>query len=319
VSRFAIVASVVVAAAGWGSEGLAQEAAPEEIVLYQSWYAASEAKDVAKGYTAAQEYLQKFPKGQYAEYLGKWAAGARGTLFNQALEAKDTATMIRLGEERLREDPKDLSYLLALSLNLRRHELFASPPDYTHAAEAADFSRRAIALVEAGQAPPGTDPAKWNRADTLAWLYQNVAVVAARQDKDDEALAAYRKSSELDPGNGGLVAYNSLMSGSLLRARYDRAVERFKALPEEQRQGDAPGPEAKAVLDDANAQADAVIEQWALFVALAEASDTYGETRAKIRQALSDLWSFRHPDDPEGIAKRIDQSRATEGSASRQP
>jgi tetratricopeptide (TPR) repeat protein len=319
VRRFAIVTSVVLAAVGWVSEGGAQDAAPDEIALYQSWYAASEAKDVAKGYAAARDYLEKFPKGQYAAYLGKWASGARGMLFNQALEAKDMATMLRLGQERLREDPKDLSYLLALALNLRRHELFASPPDFAHAEEAADFSRRVIALVEAGQVPPGTDPAKWNRTDALAWLHQNLAIVAARQDKEDEALAAYRKSSELDPGNGGLVAYNSLMSGSILRGRYDRAVERYKALPEEQRQGEAPGAEAKAVLEEANAQADAVIEQWSRFVALAEASDSYGETRTKIRQALSDLWSFRHPDDPEGIGKRIDQSRPTESSASSRP
>jgi hypothetical protein len=310
VTKSTIAASILLATLGSGAVVRAQEeAALDEIAIYQSWYAANEAKDIAKGYAAARDYLQKFPGGQYAEYLRKWASGARGTLFNQALQAKDMATVLRLGQERLSEDPKDLAYLLSLSLNLRRHELFGSPPDYTHAGEAADFSRRAIALIESGQTPPGADPAKWNRSDALAWLYQNVAVVAARQDEDDEALAAYGKSSELDPGNGSLVAYNSLMSGSIHKGRYDAAAARYQALPEEQRLGPEPGAEAKAAIEEANRHADAAIEQWARFVALAEAQGSYGETREKIAKALVDLWAYRHPDDPEGVAKLIDQHR----------
>lgn len=304
-----IAASVLVATLGSGRPAWAQEAAPDEIAIYQSWHAANEAKDIAAGYAAARDYLQKFPGGQYAEYLKKWASGARGTLFNQAMQAKDMASMLRLGQERLSEDPKDLAYLLSLSLNLRRHELFASPPDYTHASEAADFSRRAIALIDSGQTPPGADPAKWNRSDALAWLHQNVAVVAAKQDKDDEALAAYRKSSELDPDNGSLVAYNSLMSGSIHKSKYDGAVARYQALPEEQRQGAEPSPEAKAVIEEANKHADAAIDEWARFVALAEAQKSYGETREKIAKAVSDLWAYRHPDDPGGVVKLIDQHR----------
>ena len=306
-TKSTIAASVLLATLGSGTA--AQETAPDEIATYQSWYAANEAKDIAKGYAAARDYLQKFPAGQYAEYLKKWASGARGTLFNQALQAKDIATMLRLGQERLSEDPKDLAYLLSLSLNLRRHELFGSPPDYAHAAEAADFSRRAIALIESGQTPPGADPAKWDRSDALAWLHQIVAVVAAKQDKDDEALAAFQKSSELDPGNGSRVAYNSLMTGSIYKSKYDGAAARYQALPEEQRQGAEPGAEAKAAIEEANRHADAAIAQWARFVALAEAQKSYGETREKIAKALSDLWAYRHPDDPGGAAKLIDQHR----------
>ena len=308
-TKITIAAGVLVAALGSGTGARAQEPAPDEIALYQSWYMANTAKDITKGYAAATEYLQKFPQGQYAEYLKKWASGARGTLFNQALQAKDMASMIRLGQERLSEDPKDLSYLLSLSLNLRRHELFGSPADYTHAEKAADFSRRAIALIESGQTPPGADPQTWNRSDALSWLYQNVAVVAVKQDKEDEALAAFRKSTEVDPGNGGLVAYNSLMSGSIYKSKYDGAVVRYQALPEEQRQGPEPGEQAKAVIEEANKHADAAIDQWARFVALAEAQNSYADTREKIAKALSDLWAYRHPDDPEGAAKLIDQHR----------
>jgi len=300
---------VAALAAGGVRAGAQDDPALAEAAAYTAWYGANEAKDVAKAYGLAQDYVKKFPAGQYAEFLKTWVSQARGALFNQAFQKKDAATMLKIGQERLAEDPKDLAYLLSLSLNLRRLELFASPADYTHAAEAADFSRRAIELVEGGKAPAGADPAKWSKGDALGWLYQNLAVVAAKQDKDDEALAQFDKSSKADPDNQGLVAYNSLFCGSIHKGRYDKAVASFLALPEEERTGAEPGPAAKPILEEANAKADAAIACWVRFVAIAEAQDSYGETREKIAKALADLWAYRNPSDPEGYKKLIEQNR----------
>src|SRR6266481_1473524 len=131
----------------------------------------------------AGEYLAKFPSGQYAEFLKKWLGGARGALFNEAIKAKDMDAMLRVGKERLAESPDDLDYVMGMALNLRINELFANPPRDAHAAEVAELSERAIDLIEGGKLPTGADPAKWKKDDTLAWLYQNQAIVAMKQDR----------------------------------------------------------------------------------------------------------------------------------------
>ena len=303
--------------AGAGRATAQDEPALEEAAAYGAWYQANEAKDVAKAYELAREYVQKFPKGQYAEFLTKWVAGARGALFNQALQKKDMAAMLKLGQERLAEDPDDLAYLVSLALNLRRYELFASPANFTHAAEAADFSKRAIALIEAGKVPGGADPAKWNKNDALGWLHQNLAAIAYKDEKKDDALAAFQKSTEADKDNAGLVAYNLLYAGFIHKDRYDAAVKQYQELPEADRQAAEPTEAAKAAVEEANRHADAAIESWARFAGLAEAQGTYGETRERIARALAGLWAYRNPEDPEGYLKLIEQHKAgaTAGAA----
>jgi tetratricopeptide (TPR) repeat protein len=304
-ARCLVVFAVGVVLAGTAR---AQDAV-EESVAYHAWYAANEAKDVPKALTLAKEYLAKHPQGQQAEFLTSWVAGARGALFNEAIQKKDMAALVGLGKERLAEDPNDLAYLLSLSMQLRRHELFASPPVFTHGAEAADFGQRAIALIEAGKTPPGVDPAKWSKNDTVSWLYQNVAAVRYKDGQKDEALAAFTKASALDPDNATLVAYNDLYCGLIHKDRYDDAARRFQALPEAERTAAEASPAVKAALEEVNQHADDAIKSWARFVALAEAKGILAATREQIAKTLGDLWTYRNPEDPDGLKKLIDSLR----------
>jgi hypothetical protein len=306
----AVAVAAMVAGTGWAQDPV------EESVAYQAWYAANEAKDVAKAVQLAKDYLAKYPKGQQAEFLGKWLSGARGALFNQAIQKKDMATLIDLGKERLAEDPNDLAYLLSLALQLRRNELFASPPVFTHGALAADFSQRAIALIDSGKTPPGADPAKWQKNDALGWLHQNVAAVRYKEEKKDEALAAFTKSSELDPDNATVVAYNELYCGLIHKDRYDDAAKRFQALPEEEKKAAEPSAAVKATLEEVNKHADEAIKAWARFVALSEAKNILTATREQIGKTLADLWAYRNPQDPEGYKKLIDSFRPAAPAAS---
>lgn len=279
--------------------------AADESSAYTAWLAASQAKEVAKGYDLAGQYLAKFPTGQYADFMRKWIAGARGTLFNEAIKAKDMDAMLKVGKERLKESPDDLDYLLGMALNLRINELFANPPKDAHAAEVADLSKRAIDLIEGGKLPTGADPAKWKKDDTLAWLYQNQAVVAMRQNRDDNALQHFEKSARLAAANPVLKTYNALYCGSLRKQKYDAAVARLKALPEAER-GDTPSEAAKAAVAEANREADAAIECWARFIALAETQKASEDVRTRISKTASELFAYRNPQDPEGFRKLVD-------------
>jgi tetratricopeptide (TPR) repeat protein len=291
--------------AGLAAPAPAQEASPEETLLYSAWHVASEAKDTAKAQETAEQYLKQFPNGAYAAYLKQWIAQGEGQRFNEAIAKKDAKTLVELGKAKLAAEPENLDYALALALNLRRFDLFGSPSSDERLDDIRGFSQKTIELLEKGKLPTGVDPAKFSKEQTLGWLHQNLAIVAGKQKRDEDAIAAYKKSSALDPKNKALNTYNALFLGSLLKDKYDAAVARYKELPEEQRTAAEPAAEVKAVLDEANAHADATLEVWARFLALSEGQAAYADTRARVEKTASDLWAYRHPDDAQGLAAYV--------------
>jgi len=284
-----------------------QEGNVEEVTAYGAFHAAQTAGDTAKAAELARAYLEKFPQGQYAEFLTKWLTGARWARFNEAIKKKDMAAMVTVGREGLAQDPADLNYLYWMALNLRQNELLGAGAD-PHADAAAEFSRKAIERIEAGAVPVGVDAAKWNKDANLAWLHQNLALIAAKQGKTEDALAAYEKSSALAGSDVALNARNTLGCGTLHKTKYDQAVAQYQALPEASRTSDPPAAEATAAIDLANREADAAIECWARFMAVTAASPS--EVRTKVEQALAALYQYRHPDQPQGYQALVEKYRA---------
>jgi tetratricopeptide (TPR) repeat protein len=290
-----------------------QELSKEEADTYKAWYDARTG-DPAKAMELAKAYLEKFPKGQYAEYLRtKWIPATRAKLFNAAVIAKNTNEMIRLVREAMAaNDPNTLDYQYLLAFSIRQNELFASPPNYSHANEAAEFSRKIIEAVEAGKAPTSAVPKEqWNPKAALSWLYQNLAVIEANNKNREKALEYYKKASEFDPSNW----FNHLACGSLHREKYGMAVEKFQALPETDRQNPDANPDAKAKLDEVNKEADNVIECWARYMALTANNNQVAAQRQQVEKALVELYKYRHPDDPDGLQKLIEQYKANPHSA----
>ena len=283
---------------------MAQDAKPrDEAAVYKDWYDANQAKDTAKAFPFAEEYLEKFPSGQYAAYLKKWRFAAYGYFFNEAKKAKNMADELKWGKKALAEDPQNIDYLYLLAYDLRTNEIFANPPNYSHAAEAADFTQRTIALIEGGKLPNGFTADKKNAL--LAQLTQTIAVIEAKNGNKDKALESFKKSASIDPANNSLNAYSYLQCGVLNQTKYGEASKKFDALPKEQKEN----PEDanyKAALAEVNAAADAVIECWAKFLALPESSG-YGDTRAKVEATVKELWKFRHDDKEDGLTEYINK------------
>ena len=282
----------------------AQEASPEESSSYQAWFAANGANDLAKAADLAQAYLDQFPKGKYADYLGKWLVGTRGSLFNEAIKKKDMAEMLRIGEAQLKRDPKDLTYLYWMALNLRQNELLGGKA--VHSKEAADFSKRAIELIESGGQPAGVDAAKWNKDANLAWLHQDLALVAAEGGSKDEALKEYETASGLAPKDVAIQARGNLGCGSIHKDRYDEAVAKYQALPEAERSPGSPSPEATRLIDEANANADKAIDCWARFLGVTKGTASEA-VRSKMEATLAALYKYRHPDEPQGYQALVEK------------
>jgi tetratricopeptide (TPR) repeat protein len=292
------------------SVALAQDAAKEKehADAYKAWYDANAAKDYPKAYELAKTYLEKFPSGQYADYLKKWVVQIRLYLFNEARKQKNINEELRLANEALASDPENIDYIYPLAIDIRTLELYANPPNYTHEAQAVDFIQRSIKLIEAGKMLTGTDASKWNKNVILAFLTQTLAALEQKNKNSDKALELYKKAISLDPS----VANNFLQAGSLYYEKYSAVAKKFDALPTEKKQKPEDDPEAKALLDDLNAQADAVIDSWARFLALTlKDAAKWGQTRTQIEEAAVALYKFRHPDSPTGFQDMVNKYAAS--------
>jgi tetratricopeptide (TPR) repeat protein len=284
----------------------AQEASADETVLYQTWFGANSQGMQDKALEAAQAYLEKFPKGQYAAYLKNWLLGPKLQAFNAALQAKNTDEMIKVGRDILKADPENLSIHYGIAFNLRRLELAASPANFAHAKEAIEFSNSALKLIEAGKVIEG---GKFNKDASTAILYQIQALVAVDAKNTEEAIALYTKSSASDPGNVGVLAYNLLALASLHKAPYDAAVGVYRAFPEADRQA-ATSPEVKAALDAVYAKADPLIDAWGRFVALTRARNVAAETREQVLGSLKTVYSTRYAGDVTGLEPLLTKLQA---------
>ena len=286
--------------------GAAQDAAAkekEEGEAYKAFFDANQARDIPKAVGFAKAYLEKFPDGKYAGYLKGWV---RPHLFNEALTGKKTDEMIRIGKEVLAAEPENLDYLYLMAVTIRTNELSASPLNYSHAAEAADFSQRAIRLIEAGKVPSVVPKDNWKQGPILAMLYQTTGLVEVKNKNTDKALDLYKKAATLDPANPSYF----LGIGSIYQEKYAAAATKYQAFPQPDREAAEPKAEVKAALDEANTNADMVIENWARFMALTAGSDPWKPTRDQVNGALKTIYDYRHPNDADGLQKLIDKFKS---------
>lgn len=266
----------------------------------------------------AKAYLEKFPSGKYADYLkNKWIPSLHPFFFNEAVKAKNVAEIIRIGKEVLARDPDNLDYLSALVVQIRTLELFATPPNFAHATDAAEFAERAIKLIEAGKTPTGADPKVFNKNVTLAYMQQTLAVIAEHEKNSDKALAAYDKAAGLEPTNPAFFFHCGRIHNDKYAAgaqKYDAAQKKVDAIPEADRTAADPKPEVKAAMDEAKAafvqvksEAEAVVNCWVRYVALT--SDKPSETRTTVLGVVTGLYKFRNNNSEEGLQKLIEDNK----------
>jgi tetratricopeptide (TPR) repeat protein len=302
-------AVLVLAPASRASAQEGQEEGQEEALAYHAWFAANQQQQTAKAVQAAEAYLKQFPNGEYAEFLSKWVAPAQMGLLNDAIKAGRVDEMLEVGNQILAKEPDNLNVLYALAFQLRRRELLAKPRSYAHAAQAVDLSKRAIAMVESGQTLAGVQ--NFNKDGTLAWLYQNLAMVAGKDGASDKAIQLYERSTALAPQDPAIAGRNLLEVLSWRQATYTAAANAYNALPDEERNAAEPSPEVAAARAKVQAEADTLIDVAASFVALAEVKGLPQATRDKVYGVLESVYKSRNPDDAEatGLQAVIDAKK----------
>jgi tetratricopeptide (TPR) repeat protein len=284
----------------------AQDPAKEEYDAYTAWYAAYKAQDTAKALELGKAFVAKFPSSKYTDFVKKDNLRARGVLFNKAVQEKNMAEMIRIGKDVLADDPDNLDYLLAMAIQIRQNELFASPPNFAHAAEAKEFTERTVRLIEGGKTPTGAKDFDKNK--TLAFFHWSLAAIDDHDKNVDKAMEHYMEAAKLDPMN----ATYYFNCGRLHHLKYIDAAKKYSELPQADRDA-APAemkPEVKATLDGLNKEADAVINCWARFMGLTATEGKGWESmRPQVEKVVTELYKYRHNDSAEGLQKLIDQNK----------
>jgi hypothetical protein len=273
----------------------AQEIVQNEGAAYRAWHEASQAADNVKAMAAAKAYLEKYPTGQYADFMKKWLGTAQMTALDAAIKEKRTADMITVGREILAGDPENLNVLYALAFNVRRNELLASPPNFANAPAAVEFAKKSISLVESGQTLVGVQ--NFDKNATLAWLTQILAVNEGKNGTAAEAIKLYEKSSSYAPGDPAIAARNLLAVVALRQAKYGELAKAYNALPEADRAAAEPTPEVKAAKDALNAEADGLIDAAASFVAFGRTKNLPAATVDRVNQTLETVYKGRFPED----------------------
>jgi len=281
----------------------AQEVVQDEGAFYRAWHDASQAADNVKAIAAAKAYLENYPTGQYADFIKKWLGPAQMAALDAAIKEKRTPDMITVGREILASDPENLNVLYALAFNIRRNELLAAPPSFANAPAAVEFAKKAISLVESGKTLTGVQT--FDKNATLAWLTQILAVNEAKSGSPAEAIKLYQQSTSLAPGDPAIAGQNLLRVFTLRQSAYADVAKAYNAFPEADRAAAEPKPEVKAAKDALNAEADALIDAAAGFVAFAGAKGLAPAMKDRVNQALETVYKGRFPEDAalEGLKK----------------
>jgi tetratricopeptide (TPR) repeat protein len=272
-----------------------------------AWYAdfmKFRTTDPTKAAEAGKKYLAACPQeeGPIPTYLKKWIAaydkGARQGRFQPLLyNDKKYTEAFAIGKEILAEEPDNLrviidmswgSYLAAIAL---KNEALN--------ADAVNYAKKAIQLLEANKAPESWQPFK-SKEETLAYLY-NVVGRQAVKSNPTEALNALIKSVQLetdlkkDPLNYYYIGF-TYENGPYATLSADYKT-RFAGKNET--------PESKLALENINQVIDRIVDAYARAVALAGTDAKLATSKKEWLDTVSTWYKFRHNASDAGLNEMI--------------
>jgi tetratricopeptide (TPR) repeat protein len=290
------------------------------------------APDAAGRLQAAGEFIKKYPKSALMDTVAKLVAAKiadtqdpnqKATLCETFLTAfKNTpqARLIypieieayvkagkpddafRVAGAALQQNPDDvqlLSNVVAVGVEQIKHD------DRKYIGQVQQYGARAIELIEADKKSVDLTDADWAEYKTkiLPQLYQSLGLVAAMQNKIDEAKPKLEKAIQLNPSD----AFSYYLLGTIVDNEYQASYQKYKGM--------MAGAERDATLKKALEQMDQTIDLFAHAVALSEGNP---QTQPLHDRALKDLqlyYDYRHKDKgPAGMQDLINKYKKSSSS-----
>jgi hypothetical protein len=281
------------------------------------------APDAAAKLAAANEFLKKYPKSPVRLDVAKYVAGQIGgvndatqkltlaesfqktftaeneqelivpTLLDAYFAAQRTDDAFKLGASVLSKQPEHVGVLTQLAIAGTEEAKKRNPKYITQSAQ---HGLKAIELIEANKKPAQLDEQAWGEIKAmLPILYQSMGVLSMASSNQAEAKPRFEKASTLNPTD----PFNYVMLGSITDDEYQKAAEKYKAMPE--------GKEKAEALKSAQALMDKAIDYYARAVATSEGRPEYKQLHDQILQDMTPYYKYRHGGSAEGMQQLIDK------------
>ena len=251
-------------------------------------------------YPTAKEYLLRWGGEQDAETKEVWGwliayerAMHAGELY-AAYDKKNYVKTFEIGRPLVKTDT---GYFLGLAILTQAGYENALSGNASLNAEAADYARRAIALVEAGKV---SSPEPFKTMDVARGFLNYALGTFVSDDKPAEAATAFAKAVKSDsPFHTEPAAYQRL-GLAILKGEFAQLSTEYN-----QTFGGKPSsPEQAAMLGRINHLVDQTIDAYARAVALSTRPEQQA-TRAKILGQLTALYKNFHNNSDEGLQELV--------------
>lgn len=213
-------------------------------------------------------------------------------LLNAYINAKRVDDAFGFAEKALAKNPNDVTMLTQVA---RLSVDQARQGNGKYVPQGQQHGAKAIQVIEAGTKPASMTDASWQEYQTrwLPQLYQWLGMLSLMTGNTADAKAKLEKSASLNATD----PFTFYLLGSHLDGEYRKVAENY--------QKQSPGPLKDAMLKEAQAKMDEVIEMWAHALGLAQGNPQYQTFVEQARPGLEEYYKYRHGGSTKGLDELI--------------
>ncbi|MEP6818316.1 MAG: hypothetical protein ABJA18_02210 [bacterium] len=271
-----------------------------------AWYAEFikyRATEPPKAYEPAKKYLAACPteEGEIPSYLKKWVLAydkeARKLKLNDLfVNQRKYADALTLAKEIVADEPDYLPAIIDLGYG--GYVVAVTTKNEAGNADAINYTKKAIALIESGKAPESWSPFK-TKDDALGYLYYSLAYMERTSNPKDSlanAIKAAKFESDMKKSSQTYV---------FIAAAYENEYASQSADYQAKFGGKDETPESKLAVANINQLVDRIIDALARAVSVAGTDANAQASKAKWLERLTELYKFRHDKSDAGLNEMI--------------
>ena len=258
----------------------------------------AKANDLAKKWLACPEVAGE---EKVSAYLKNFVtlyekANRKDRITDLVYNKKDFPAAFEVGKAVLADEPENLKVLIDLA-----YAGFASATAKNEAfsADAVNYAKKAMQLIEAGKAPDKWEP-YLGKDDALAYL-NNIIGQLTVQKNPTEALPYLIKVAQYESKLKKLPFTYGTIAGAYEAGEYARLSAEYKACCE----GKDETPQSKLALENINQVIDRMIDGYARAVALAGTDAANQAAKKEWMESLSTWYKYRHNQSDAGLNEMI--------------
>jgi tetratricopeptide (TPR) repeat protein len=271
------------------------------IDLYNKWRENrnGDAATQKNAYEAGKQYLSQCSTDEYVRYVqtwvGKYEKALRDIEFARTLTEKRFSEAFNLGRQILREDADNLPVLFQLSNAGLANLSAGSAAVESLNADAANYARRALQLIESGKTVDAWTPFA-NREDAIGWLHYTLGLLSIKNTPKD-AIAHFIKAAQTNFSAKNDPAIYYYLASAYQSAEYKPQADAYQVACA----GKDLTDECKAKLNDLNLVVDRIIDAYARAIAFAGNNPK----KADWMNQLKGFYKFRNNDSEAGLNELI--------------